>query len=602
MQNVDQKLIKIRELLKKKNIDAYLVPHDDAHNSEYIAASDERLAYISNFKGSAGFALITQEKAFLWVDSRYWLDAEKNLDQGWEMKKLGIGQVPWTQDVSVLLNKGSKIGYDPLLVSTDLIVNRQKFFEKHNIQLEAIEQNLVDEIWENKQEDNIEQIIIHELQYVGQSTGEKINLISQKVKEINAQMILTGKLDEIAWILNLRGQDIQFNPVFKSFLIINFNFNQNSYCGTLYVDQRKINKEVEYYLKENHINMSSYQKIFEDLPNFQKIAIHEGEINYKITTNLNQQEIIKMSGTGIINKLKGIKTPTQVQGFRDCNIRDGVSLVSYLAWLEHELVIKKNQNLNEYTAALVLEEKRLKNDKNKGLSFETISSVGPNAAIVHYKPCEKTAALLKPNLIYLLDSGAQYLDGTTDVTRTLHFGNASNEEKDAYTRVLLGNIDVQRVQWPSKSLIAGSDIDVLARRHLWANYMDYGHGTGHGIGHFLNVHEGPHGISKYRNEPLLEGMIVSDEPGYYKDGEFGIRIEDDLVVINKGNEFLGFENLTLCPYDRNLIDYTLLTKNDAQFVDQYHQQVWNKLSPVLKQQNDQIALDWLKKNTQPLPV
>ncbi|EGR30788.1 xaa-pro aminopeptidase, putative [Ichthyophthirius multifiliis] len=505
---------------------------------------------------------------------------------------------PWFTDVS----ENQKIGFDPLLFTNEYIEKRQNDFKQRNIELLPIEPNLIDEIWINKPEDQIKQISIHDMQFACQSTKDKIYKLKEILKEQNSNQILTSQLDEIAWLLNLRGNDIEYNPVFKSYLIIQF-LTENQYEGTLYIDQQKLNSKVNQYLTENHIQTSPYNQIYQDLQEKKKkITIQKSQINQKLYQSIPKEKIHTILGqsTSPISKMKAQKIPEQIKRLKDANIRDQAALVSYLGWLENQIIEKKNTNLNEYTASIILDEKRKKSERNQGLSFPTISSVGSNASIIHYRPQKETAFLIEEDKIYLLDSGGQYLDGTTDITRTFHFGNPKQEEKDAYTRVLLGNIDIQKVIWPKKNQIAGCDIDVLARRHLWEGFQDYGHGTGHGIGYYLNVHEGPHGISKNNKEVLIEGMVVSNEPGYYKDGEFGIRIEDTLVVVNKGNEYLGFECLTLFPYDRNLINIKLLNQNYIEFIDQYHKKVWNILFPILEKEKDIQGIKWLEKNTLPL--
>ncbi|EAS02360.3 Xaa-pro aminopeptidase, putative (macronuclear) [Tetrahymena thermophila SB210] len=595
---MSQKLVQIRSLMAQHGLKAYLVPHDDQHSSEYIASSDERLAFISGFKGSAGLALISDTHAYLYTDSRYWIAASKQLEEGWELKKTGLGFKTWFAEAAEQ-QAGHKIGFDPLLIQADAVENRTKYFQQHNIQFVSVSENLVDAVWTDKPADSLDKIFRHEDKYVGQTAAEKIAVIGKELKNLGANYTLSAKLDEIAWILNLRGSDISFNPVFKAYLILHYCFQTNTNKGTLYINDQKVPEDIRQYLETIHIQIRPYTQIFTDVTTIdQKIAIHKGEVNYKILSSIPPQFVVEQTGTAIINRLKGVKTATQIQGFKTCNIRDGASLVSYLAWLEHELVVKKSTQWTEYTASQVLDNKRRANELNVGLSFDTISSTGPNGAVVHYRAEEATALTLNTNQIYLVDSGAQYHDGTTDTTRTVHFGTPTDEEKDAYTRVLLGNLDIQRVQWPASSRIGGSDIDALARKYLWQKGLDYGHGTGHGVGHFLNVHEGPHGISKFRSEPLVEGMIVTDEPGYYKEGHFGIRIEDDLVVVKKPTEgFLGFENLTLVPYDRNLIDLSLLTQADKDYINAYHQKVRSLLAPLLESQNDQIGLAYLNKKT-----
>jgi len=365
--------------------------------------------------------------------------------------------------------------------------------------------------------------------------------------------------------------------------------------------EEKVDEKAREYLKSLNIHVKPYITVGEELGHVdKKIFINKTSCNAAVFGYLPDKSLVT-TGASIIEHLKGVKNPREIQGFKDCHIRDGAAIVSYLAWLEHQLNHEKKTDIDEYNGALHLLELRKKQKWNKGQSFTTISSAGKNAAIVHYHPEKGKSAIINNGEIYLLDSGGQYLDGTTDTTRTTHFGNPTDEERDAYTRVLLGNFDIERLVFPNNGTIHGGDIDVLARRHLWAKGLDYGHGTGHGVGYFLNVHEGPHGISKYRTEPFVEGMIVTNEPGYYKTDFFGIRIENVLLLVKKGDgKFMGFENLTVVPYERKLIDLSLLTKADIDMVNQYHAKVFDIIAPQLEEQGDKIGLEWLKHKTQPL--
>ncbi|CAD8063357.1 unnamed protein product [Paramecium primaurelia] len=582
MQKINNKLNLLRELMAQRSIQAYLVPHSDAHDSEYTSDSDERLAFISGFDGSAGIGLITNTIAYLWTDSRYYLQATKQLEHGWELQKLEPGVPTWVEHAKANL-KGQAIGYDPLLISHQLKKTRGASLE--DVEFKAINENLIDLIWTNKPQDSLSEVIIHELEYHQYPTTKKISQIFENLKQKQAKSILISKLDQIAWVLNLRGNDIKFNPLFKSYLYL-----KDDNTGTLFINPTKINQQVKQYLTENNIEIKSIQDVFNE--KFINAAVTPAEINHRLIQQVEDPIVLNACP---IELLKAIKNEREIQGFKESHIRDGAALVHYLGWLEKQLL--DGEVLDEYQAATKLAQYRYKQSRNMGLSFDSISSSGANAAIVHYHPTENNKSIINPNHIYLIDSGGQYLDGTTDVTRTYHFTQPTVEERNAYTRVLLGNLDIERLKWPQKSKIHGGDIDVLARRWLWEANLDYGHGTGHGVGYFLNVHEGPHGISKYRTEVFQPGMIVSNEPGYYEEGKFGIRIENLILCVKVNNQFLGFENLTYCPYDRNLINLDLLSPRDRNYIDQYHALVRKTLLPLME---EQIAKDWLIKMTEPL--
>ncbi|KAM3136145.1 hypothetical protein pb186bvf_011767 [Paramecium bursaria] len=583
---MSKKLLQIRELIQSKNLFGYLVTHNDAHDSEYISDSDERLAFISGFTGSAGIGLITKEVAYLWTDSRYFIQAQKQLELGWELKKIESGYTPWFNYAAQHL-KGHILGYDPRLVNAATVLLRQKYLHENDVQFQPVVENLVDLVWENKIQEKTNEIEIHSTEYAGEDAQSKIKRVFQylKNKKFNTDGgLLIGKLDQIAWVLNLRGQDIKFNPVFKSFLYLN---EQGS---TLFINKEKINEKVAQYLNEIGLQLEEYEEVYKR--QFVGVIVTEEEINHQIYLQLKDQHNIKLNP---IEHLKAIKNEREQLGFRESHIRDGAALVGYIGWLNNEL--QKGTIINEHEGALKLEQYRRKAGLNKGLSFSSISSAGANAAIVHYHPDEQNSSRIDPAEIYLIDSGGQYYDGTTDVTRTYHFTNSTQEQRNAYTRVLLGNLDLERVKFPKNGSIHGGDLDVLARRWLWADNLDYGHGTGHGVGYFLNVHEGPQGISKYRTQPFEIGMIVSNEPGYYKEGSFGIRIENLIICVDKGNDYLGFDNITLCPYDRNLIDLELLSPKDRKYIDDYHLKVRETLLPLVE---EEISRQWLIRMTEPL--
>jgi Xaa-Pro aminopeptidase len=600
---VSEKLMNLRKLFSEYKIDAYVVPHSDPHQSEYLPETDERVKFISGFSGSNGICLVTQKEALLWTDSRYFLQAESELESGWSMRKMIKGEPTWFEWSTANISADSKIGYDPWLLPIDIVEKRKEYFQKNKLDFTPVQTNLVDKLWEGKPTNSKSEIFIHESEYTGRTAQDKIASIGKKLKAQECHSYFITHLEEIAWLLNLRGGDNENIPYFISYLLLSFEFDKEEvkWHGNLFTLEEKVTQNLKDYLKGINIHVKPYITIIEELGHInKKVLIDKTSCNAAVFGYITDKSVVH-PGKSIIEHEKGVKNARELQGFRDCHIRDGAAIVSYLAWLDHALNVEKKTNISEYDGALHLKDIRKRHKWNMGQSFTTISSIGGNAAIVHYHPEKEKAAIINNTEIYLLDSGGQYLDGTTDTTRTTHFGIPNDEEKDAYTRVLFGNLDVERLIWPKNGTIHGGDIDILARRHLWMKGLDYGHGTGHGVGYFLNVHEGPHGISKFRTEPFLEGMVVTNEPGYYKEKAFGIRIENVLLIRSRLDEkSLGFENVTRVPYERKLIEKSLLTKNEIDHIDSYHAEVRAILTPVLKEHNDELALKWLHEKTQPL--
>ncbi|KAI9609403.1 hypothetical protein H4Q26_007357 [Puccinia striiformis f. sp. tritici PST-130] len=580
----------VKQLMRDHQVAIYLVPTEDAHASEYICPADARREYITGFTGSAGTAMIllNQPKSLLFTDGRYFNQASKQLHPSyWSLMKQGSKAYPPGKNIS------SKL----LLI---IIISKTSQTTQSDEDLD--------------------------LQYSGQSTTEKLKKIRDRLDSLNEPNrnlvgVVVSALDEIAWCLNLRGTDIAYNPVFFSYLWIDIQDQV-----ILFVNNQQLDPTLADYLIKNGVETRPYESIWNFLQEFH-------DLNLSTIENSLGGESKTIQLRSPLQDLKAIKNETEIEGFRRSHIRDGVSLVTYFAWLEERLLSSPSEPLNEYDGASQLElfRKSLGGEYFQGLSFDTISSSGPNAAIIHYSPPETDSAIIDKDQIYLCDSGAQYLDGTTDVTRTWHFGTPTAEEKRAFTRVLQGHISIDQMIFPEK--ITGYQLDSFARQFLWLDGLDYRHGTGHGVGHFLNVHEGPQGIGtrpQCDQISLKAGMTLSNEPGYYKDECFGIRIESVVVVkeiqnlnpnssssspstststtaSNKNEKdkssstikpFLGFENLTMCPISTKLIDLTLLNLNQIQWINSYHQLVLDKLSPFLI--NDQRTLNWLKKECEPI--
>ncbi|KAJ4367040.1 hypothetical protein N0V83_007570 [Neocucurbitaria cava] len=606
-----ERLAELRKLMKERNVDVYMVPSEDSHQSEYIAPCDARRAYISGFTGSAGYAVITHEKAALSTDGRYFNQAEKQLDSNWELLKQGIQDVPTIQEWTADQAEGGKVvGVDPSVVTAADARKLAEKIKKKGGEYKAVDENLVDLVWGNKRPARpSEKVIVQPLQYSGKSFDDKIEDLRKELEKKKSLGFVVSMLDEIAWLFNVRGSDIPYNPVFFSYAVI------TPTTATLYVDDSKLPEEVKRHLGDK-VTIRPYEAIFEDVTALSKEAFEANdktEVQKKfLTSNRASWALNKALGgeekveevRSPVGDAKAVKNEVELEGMRQCHIRDGAALTEYFAWLEDQLINKK-ATLDEVDGADKLEEIRKKHNRFMGLSFDTISSTGPNAAVIHYKPEKGECSVIDPKAIYLCDSGAQYHDGTTDTTRTLHFTEPTEMERKAYTLVLKGNIALERVKFPKGT--TGFALDALARQFLWAEGLDYRHGTGHGVGSFLNVHEGPIGIGtrvQYSEVSLAIGNVVSDEPGYYEDGKFGIRIENMVMVkeVETKHKFgdkpyLGFERVTMTPHCRNLVDMSLLTQDEKDFINEYHKEVFQKTSDYFK--NDSLTLEWLKRETAP---
>ncbi|KAI0294854.1 Creatinase/aminopeptidase [Multifurca ochricompacta] len=597
-QTVDttDRVVALRKLMAERNIDAYIVPSEDQHFSEYPAECDKRRAFISGFNGSAGTAIVTKEKAYLFTDGRYFLQAEQQLDKNWTLMKQGLPDVPtWQEFITKNVTLPDHVGIDPELISA----SDAKSFTGTDI---SYSENLVDLIWATARPARPKNPVFGlDVRYAGQDHTSKLARLRQELEKQKARALVVTMLDEVAWLFNLRGADIDFNPVFFGYAVIT---TDNAF---LFVDPVQVSQDVRSQLGQQ-VQLRPYdgfipylKELGTDLQAGQKVLIGD-KASVAVAEALGHA-YVNITRSPVAD-LKTIKNGTEIEGFRASHIRDGSALVRYFAWLEEQL--DKGVELSESQGADQLEKFRSELPLFKGLSFQTISSTGPNAAIIHYAPDPNDCAIIQKDQIYLCDSGGQYLDGTTDVTRTLHFGTPTTEQRRAFTRVLQGHIAMDSAIFPNGT--SGYIIDTWARRYLWRDGLDYRHGTGHGVGHFLNVHEGPQGIGTriaYNGTPLKPGMTVSNEPGYYADGEYGIRIENVVIVRevqtpnNFGNKgFLGFEHVTTAPMGRNLIDESLLSSDERAWVDAYHKEVWEKVSPLLV--GDERAKAWLHRECLPL--
>ncbi|RAK88699.1 hypothetical protein BO79DRAFT_148364 [Aspergillus costaricaensis CBS 115574] len=587
METVDtsERLARLRQLMQERKVDVYIVPSEDSHQSEYIAPCDGRREFISGFSGSAGTAIVSMTKAALSTDGRYFNQASKQLDSNWALLKRGVEGFPTWQEWTTEQAEGGKVvGVDPALVTPAGARSLSETLKKNGSSLVGVEQNLVDLVWgKDRPAPPREAVRVHPAQYAGKSFQEKIGDLRKELENKKAAGIVISMLDEIAWLFNLRGTDIPYNPVFFSYALI------TPTTVDLYVDEDKLTPEVKAHLGQDVV-IKPYDSIFADAKALSEARKQDAtgaapkfllsnKASWALSLSLGGEEQVEEVRSPIADA-KAVKNDVELAGMRACHVRDGAALIEYFAWLENELINKKT-TLDEVDAADKLEQIRSKHDLYAGLSFDTISSTGPNGAVIHYKPEKGSCSIIDPTAIYLCDSGAQYLDGTTDVTRTFHFGKPTELEKKAFTLVLKGLISIDTAVFPKGT--SGFALDALARQFLWKEGLDYLHGTGHGIGSYLNVHEGPMGIGtrvQYTEVPIAAGNVISDEPGFYEDGKFGIRIENvimarEVQTTHKFGEkpWLGFEHVTMAPLGRNLINASLLSEHEIKWVNDYHAEV-----------------------------
>ena len=555
------KLKKLKKLFKRHKIDGYIVPKNDEFFGEYIPKNKDNLKFISNFSGSFGFALILKKENYLFVDGRYTLQAK--MQSG---KKFKIFTIPKKYPSNILKNKKISIGFDPKLF-TELMINR--LFKNTNCKLISINENLISKVWISKKKQNNNKFYKLNDKESGESSISKIRKLTKILHKNKINMQFVSAPENVAWLLNLRGSDSEFTPIPNSYLILD-----NKKRIFLFCDLKKINVKLKNNLnKILLIDIKYIEKFFLKIKNkIVQVDNSSCSIFFKSTLMKNNEIIEKQDP---IYFFKAIKNKIEIKNIINAHIFDGAALTKFLFWLKNNF---KNKKITEINAQEKLLDFRKVNKTFKSLSFPTISGSGPNGAIIHYKANEKTNRVLKKGDIYLVDSGGQYKFGTTDVTRTLSLDNNEPRIKNIFTRVLKGHIAVSSYKLNTNTI--GSEIDLAARKPLKEINLDYAHGTGHGVGYFLNVHEGPHAISKGNSIKFKEGMIVSNEPGYYENGKFGIRIEN-LVVVKKINKNFKFLDLTLAPIDKNLIEKKLLNKNEINWLNSYHFKVFNSLKKFM---------------------
>ncbi|TCU74021.1 Xaa-Pro aminopeptidase [Tissierella praeacuta] len=587
---INERLKRLRSLMKDRGITAYIVNTADPHQSEYVADYYKSRVWISGFTGSAGTVVITQDEAILWTDGRYFIQAEKEL-KGSEYKlfKMAIPGFPtYTEWLRDKLNSGDTLGFDGKVFAQSAVESLENEFKEKDIKF-IDEYDLVGEIWEDRPNLPKGKVFIHDLKYTGKTGKEKVKEIRDEMKKSNADYFLIGSLDDIAWSYNIRGKDILYSPVVISYALISMD------KAYLFIDKEKINDEIEAFLKENGIEVFEYEEVIDFVKTISKeskVYLDKSRINRWLYKAIPSQCKI-INGMDITTRLKGMKNSTEIRNQRNAYIKDGVALVKFLYWLDKSV---GNIPVTEMSAQEKLLEFRKEQEGFIEPSFGTISAYKENAAMMHYSASETSNAKIEKEGLYLVDSGGQYFDGTTDITRTVVMGSITEEEKRDFTLTLKGHINLGNARFLYGA--TGHSLDVLARYPLWQEGIDYKCGTGHGVGYLLNVHEGPHRIAVVANTVVLEkGMTVSIEPGVYKAGSHGIRIENVVVVDEDiktdSGQFMKFETLSFVPIDLEGVEVSLLSENERIWLNEYHKQVFDKLSPYLNEEEKA----WLKEET-----
>ena len=594
MNEIELRLARLRELMKREHLSAFIFPSTDAHQSEYVADHWRGREWISGFNGSAGTAVVTMKSAALWTDSRYFLAAEEQLeDTEYQLMRLKMEGTP---TIAEWLGKELQDVQSPE-VGLDGMVNSYNYVKDLSYSLRklggiTLRTNLdpLEQIWENRPSLPANPVEIQPLEYAGETLASKVARIRKSLRELHADGMLVSALDDIAWTLNLRGTDVHCNPVFVSYLLI------ESDKVSLFVDDNKLSPEVKQYLQDNQVSLYNYNKVEKCLESYSEynILLDGDETSYYLWKTVKCQEIVAAGSP--IPAMKAVKNKAEIEGYRSAMLKDGVAMVKFLKWLKPAVEAggQTEISIDEKLTSLRAEQKLFRD-----ISFDTIAGYAQHGAIVHYEATPETDVVLKPEGLILIDSGAQYQDGTTDITRTIALGPVSEEMKHIYTLVLKAHIQLELVKFPDGA--SGTQLDAVGRECMWREGYNFLHGTGHGVGSYLCVHEGPHQIRmEWMPTPLRAGMTLTDEPGLYLAGKFGVRIENTVLISDymstEFGKFLQIEPLTLCPIDTTPIDVDMLLPEEIDWLNAYHHSVYEKLSPFL----DEEEKIWLENATKPI--
>lgn len=596
MNEINQRLEKLREVMRREHLSAFIFPSTDAHQSEYVADHWQGRAWISGFNGSAGTAVVTMYSAALWTDSRYFIAAEEQLrGTEFQLMKLKVEGTPTISDwiaseLSQNEDECREVGLDGMVNSYNDTMALISDLRKAGGITVRTNFDPLEQIWMNRPAIPENPVEIQSLNFAGETVDDKIQRIRKALREHHADGILVSALDDIAWTLNLRGTDVHCNPVFVSYLLI------SSDQVSLFVNSKKISSEVKAYLDEHGISLFDYNQVEEGLESYAdyNILLDGDETSFCLWKSVKCQEIIAVKSP--IPVMKAVKNATEIEGYHRAMLRDGVAMVKFLKWLKPAV---EAGGQTEMSIDKKLTSFRAEQNLFRDISFDTIAGYQAHGAIVHYEATPETDAPLLPEGLILIDSGAQYQDGTTDITRTIALGPVTEEMKHVYTLVLKGHIQLELAKFPDGA--SGTQIDALSRECMWREGYNFLHGTGHGVGSYLNVHEGPHQIRmEWKPTPLRAGMTVTDEPGLYLKGKFGVRIENTLLIKDfvetTFGKFLQMESLTFCPIDTAPIDVDMLLLEEVEWLNAYHREVFEKLSPYLEDEE----VGWLAEATKPL--
>ncbi|KAM0789169.1 hypothetical protein ACM66B_000017 [Microbotryomycetes sp. NB124-2] len=600
--SADDKLFDLRREIKDARVDYYIVPTADAHGSEYVGACDKRRAYITGFTGSAGVAVVSQSEALLFTDSRYYTQAEKQLSSAWTLMKVGSEGVKNWNDWLADLPAGMSVGVDPTLLDYASYKSLLEKLKTNKVELTLLDDNLVDKIWQDRPSRSSQTVRLHGLEFTGKDARNKISDLrkalvkSDSAHEDESSAFLISSLTNIAWLLNLRGSDIKFSPFFYSYLMVPLDEYEPF---SLWIQSDAVAGAVEQDVRRLGGQIRSYDSVFEDLRNYGAKVVCDSSISVALVNAVGESNVTLVKQSPVV-AAQAIKNDVEIQGFKNAYRRDGAAWVRWAAWLEEEIEVKKRQ-LSEWEAAEKLTRYRERGEHFAGLAYENISATGPNAALPHYAPTRKSSRIIDTKTPYLNDSGAQYLDGTIDTTRTVHFGRPTSDQKRAFTRVLQGHIALDSCVFPKGT--TGNLLDALARKPLWSEGMNYGHGTGHGVGQYLSVHEGPQGFTSSSTQsafPLLPGHFLSNEPAYYELDSFGIRTESVMFVKpvqtrrNFGDQpWFGFERVTRVPIQTKMIEWESLSREEKKWIKEHNDECRRALMPLVK--HDKRAVKYLNK-------
>ena len=587
---ITEKIAKLKELMKERGIDYYIIPSADYHQSEYVGDYFKGREWISGFTGSAGTVVVTQNEVGLWTDGRYFIQAEKQLQgSGITLFKMGEEGVPtFIQYIVNNIQSGETLGFDGKVLATNTVLDFEAKFKDKKVNFN-FEFDLVGEIWRDRPSLPASQVFVLEEKFTGESVEKKLTRVRNILEEENCDVNIITSLDDIAWIFNIRGNDVKNNPVNLAYAAITVD------KAVLYIGEEKLNSEVEKYLYKNGVEVRDYFEIYEDMErvsNSNIIMMDLNKVNYTIFKKLNPEiKVINRSNPSTI--MKACKNKVELENLRNSHVKDGVAVTKFMYWLKNSI---GKEEITEMSATQKLESFRKEQELYIEPSFDTIAAYESNAAMMHYKSTLETDRRLEAKNLFLVDSGGQYFDGTTDITRTFVLGECSEELKKHFTLVLKGMINLSKVKFLYG--VTGTNLDILARQALWNIGIDYKCGTGHGVGFLLNVHEGPQGIRvQYNPQVLEEGMNVTNEPGVYIAGSHGIRLENELIVQKaektEFGQFMKFETMTYAPLDLDGVIKELLSKEEIEYLNNYHQMVYEKVSPYLTLEEK----EWLKEYT-----